>query len=508
MKRVGEGADSMKLAQLVASLRRVRCGTGEDVEITALAVDSRDVGPGTLFIALRGGGIQDRHQYIPDVVARGAAALVVEEEQPGIAMPQIVVPDIRIAAGILADAFYRHPSGALAVIGITGTNGKTTVARMIDVVLTAAGHRTGVLGTLGKQIDGVTVEGRNTTPEATGYQAALAEMMEAGCAYAVTEVSSQALDLRRVTGTRFHAAVFTNLTQDHLDYHGTFDAYLTAKALLFSRLGNASQEVGGRAPYGVLNADDAASAALANHAAVECYTYGLRTAADVTARDVVVNLEGISFTAITPLGSVAIRMSLSGQFNVYNALAAVTVGLAEGIPLTEIATALENMAVVPGRLEKVSAPAPFSVLVDYSHTPDGLENALSSAQGFTETRLICVVGCGGDRDKAKRPMMARIAVAYSDIAIFTSDNPRSEDPDAILDDMVAGLQAMTGQPRGIHERIRDRRLAIQRAILLARPGDVVVIAGKGHETYQIIGSTTYHFDDKQVALEAMSIRGE
>lgn len=494
----------MKLHELTASLRRCNVVNDENVTVASLSADSRQVEDGTLFIALRGGGLRDRHDFINIAVEKGASAVLVEEVSDGLSVPQVVVPDVRLAAAILADKFYQHPSHRLNVIGITGTNGKTTVSQMIDRILTDAGKRTGVLGTIGKRIVGVQGETHNTTPESPEFQKALSEMVAASCDYAITEASSQAIDLRRVAGTRYHAAVFTNLTQDHLDYHGTMENYLQAKAFLFSRLGNTYHDSPEGTPYGVLNVDDENSKTLAHHTSMECFTYGIRNEADVRARDVHILKDGLSFVAQTFVGDSPIRMSLTGQFNVYNALAAITVGIAEGISLSSIATSLANLSAVPGRLERVMADVPFTVFVDYSHTPDGLMNALSACRELTDKRLICVVGCGGDRDKGKRPKMAKTALELADFSIFTSDNPRTEDPDAILDDMMRGIDSRFVD-NGRLERIRDRRLAIERAVVGAQAGDVILIAGKGHETYQIVGTTAHHFDDREVAKEAIEI---
>lgn len=492
----------MKLHELTGSLRRVSVVHDENVDVTSLSTDSRNVEEGALFIALRGGGLRDRHDFVSVAVERGASAILVEEAQPNLAVPQVVVPDVRLAAAILADKFHHHPSRRLKVIGVTGTNGKTTVCQMIDHILTDAGKRTGVLGTIGKRIVGVEGETHNTTPDAPEFQKVLSEMVEAKCDYAITEASSEALDLRRVGGTRYHAAVFTNLTQDHLNYHKTMENYFQAKAFLFSRLGNEYADSVSDTPYGVLNADDERSAMLAKHASMECLTYGISNPADVCARDVRTLPDGISFTVCTPVGDEQIRMALTGQFNVYNALAAITIGLSEGLSLPSMAASLTRFSGVPGRLERVVADAKFTVLVDYSHTPDSLLNALSACRQLTASRLICVVGCGGDRDKGKRPIMAKTAAQRADVSIFTSDNPRTEDPDAILDDMMRGIEPRP-ENMGEVERIRDRRLAIQRAVLLAGDGDVILIAGKGHETYQIVGTTTYPFDDREVARDAI-----
>ncbi|GGI97144.1 UDP-N-acetylmuramoyl-L-alanyl-D-glutamate--2,6-diaminopimelate ligase [Alicyclobacillus cellulosilyticus] len=497
----------MLLSQLTRGLLCCRMVHARDVEVTSLADDSRLVQPGALFIALRGGGIADRHLFLRDAAARGAVAAVVEEPQADILMPQLVVPDTRGVAGILASRFYGHPSRRLRVIGVTGTNGKTTTTHLIERVLTKAGYTVGLRGTVGKRIAGVTTEVGTTTPEAVEMQATLAEMVAAGCQYGVFEVSSQALDLKRDAGTRYRTAVFTNLTQDHLDYHGTMEAYKEAKGKLFARLGNTYSDDPAQMAYAVVNVDDPHADFFIGQTVAECIRFGMRADADVRAQDVVIRPDGVSFHVVTFAGEADVRMRLTGRFNVYNALAAIAAGLAEGVPLDVIAAALAEVEGVPGRLEPVDAGQPFTVLVDYAHTPDSLENALQTVREFAQGRVITVVGCGGDRDRTKRPVMARIACAYSDFVVFTSDNPRTEDPEAILDDMVAGLSVPDAGPlRGTWVRMADRRQAIACALTAARPGDVVLIAGKGHETYQIIGHTKHHFDDREVARDVLQSR--
>ncbi|WDM02789.1 UDP-N-acetylmuramoyl-L-alanyl-D-glutamate--2,6-diaminopimelate ligase [Alicyclobacillus cycloheptanicus] len=471
-------------------------------DITHVTTDSRQVRAGSLFIALRGHTV-DGHDFVPQAIERGAVAVLVETPQP-VDVPQLVVPDSRLASAIVADRFYAHPSQQLAVIGVTGTNGKTTTTHLIERILSDAHHVTGLLGTIGKRIAGQTVEIANTTPEAVELQTALAEMVAAGCRYGIMEVSSHALEERRVAGTRFRAAVFTNLTQDHLDFHGTMENYRAAKGKLFSRLGNAYASDPAQMPYAVLNADDDASDYMAAQAVCECITYGIDRPADVQASDVRVLPDGVQFRVTTFEGDAAhLKLQLTGRFNVYNALAALCVGLAEGVPLADIVRSLEAVPGIPGRLERVAAGQPFTVLVDYSHTPDSLENALETVQEFAKGRIITVVGCGGDRDRTKRPVMAQVAMRMSDVTLLTSDNPRTEDPQRILDDMEAGLAGFAGKPGAVYERISDRRSAIERAVELAAPDDVILIAGKGHEDYQIIGRTKHHFDDREVAREAI-----
>jgi UDP-N-acetylmuramoyl-L-alanyl-D-glutamate--2,6-diaminopimelate ligase len=493
----------MLLRQLVAPLikhKRIGCKgiDFDDVEILSVTADSRKVTPGALFIAIRGNTV-DGHTFLAESARKGAAAALVEEAHPDLDIPQIVVPDTRFASAVVASVFYRHPSRQLQMIGVTGTNGKTTVTHLIEIILQAAGYKTGLYGTIGKRIDGKTVDVVNTTPEAVELQGILHEMVEAGCSHGIMEVSSHALELHRVAGTRYHIAVFTNLTQDHLDFHGTMENYRAAKGKLFSRLGNEYGDDTKASAYAVLNADDPAFDYLRQQTVAECITYAIDAHADVRARNVQVRAEGVSFDVCTFAGDAHVQLDMTGRFNVYNALAAISVALVEGVPLSTAVKALQSVRGIPGRLEKVSAGQPYTVLVDYSHTPDSLENALLTVREFATGNVITVVGCGGDRDKGKRPLMAQIAARYSDRFILTSDNPRTEDPEAILDDMEAGLVGADAR----YDRIVDRKRAIEAAIQQAAAGDVVLIAGKGHETYQIVGTEKFHFDDREVARAAI-----
>lgn len=491
----------LRLGKLCDVLIRYNILGNANIEVTSVTSDSRQVKPGSLFIALCGYTV-DGHDFIAQAVAAGASAILCERPLPGIAAAQVVVPNTRRASAILADRFHDHPSQHIRVIGVTGTNGKTTVTHLIEQVLTRAGHRTGLLGTIGKRIGGHHDDAVNTTPEAVELQANLAEMRDADCAYCAMEVSSHALELERVAGTRFRLAVFTNLTQDHLDFHGTMAQYLAAKGKLFARLGNSFMAEAQDFSYAILNADDDATPYLHNQTVVECLTYGIDHAADVRARDLEIQASGVRFTVDTFAGTTSVVLQLTGRFNVYNALAAITVGLIESVPLTVITEALADVSGVPGRLEHVNVGQDFSVLVDYAHTPDSLENALDTVREFAGGRVITVIGCGGDRDATKRPLMAKAAVVRSDWTILTSDNPRTEDPERILDDMEAGCRDAVVEPV-CYERITSRSHAIHRAIELAKPGDIVLIAGKGHETYQMVGKAKLPFDDRAVAREAI-----
>lgn len=473
-------------------------GLDQDVEIHGLQTDSRYVRPGDLFIALRGFSV-DGHDYVEEAVGKGAAAVLVEEPME-VDVPCVLVPDSRRAMAVIANAFYHAPTQRLKLIGVTGTNGKTTTVHLIQKILSDHGKPTGTIGTISMRIADREYPVRNTTPDAVELQQGFHMMCEAGLSHAAIEVSSHALDLGRTRGCLFHIAVFTNLSQDHLDYHKTMEQYREAKGLLFSQLGNHYPTHGSSGQVAVLNADDEASAYFSRITPAQVVTYGIEKEADVRAENVNVTSEGTSFMLRTFRGSIAIQLQMVGKFSVYNALAAATVALLEGISLEDIAKSLESVKGVPGRFERVDQGAPCTVLVDYAHTPDSLKNVLLTIRQFAQGEVYCVVGCGGDRDRAKRPIMARIAALHSDTAVFTSDNPRSENPEAIVDDMMAGLEGVSS---GKIKRIVDRREAIHYAIQQAKPGDVVLIAGKGHETYQEICGVRYDFDDREVAREAL-----
>ena len=457
-----------------------------DVRITGLAFDNRRVQPGDAFFCVPG-FTRDGHDFAPDAVERGAAALVVQRPL-GLGVPEVVVEDVRSAMAVAAARFHGDPTARLPVVGITGTNGKTTTAFLVRSLLEAAGRPCGLLGTVKSVIGGVEHEVVRTTPEAIDLQRTFAEMLEAGDTACAMEISSHALDLRRADGIHVACAVFTNLTQDHLDYHPDMEAYFQAKRLLF-----ASPLASAR----VANADDVYGARLAEEFP-DTVTFGFGEA-DYRAVDVHTEFTGSSFTAVTPDGPFPTRVCLPGHFNVLNALGAWAAVRALGVPSDEIAAALPDAGRVPGRFEPVDEGQPFAVLVDYSHTPDSLENALHAARELAERRVIAVFGAGGDRDRGKRPLMGGIAAREADVAIVTSDNPRSEDPDAIIGEILDGIE-----DRSAVEVEADRRAAIGRAVALGEPGDVIVIAGKGHEQGQeFAGGRKEPFDDVTVAREAL-----
>jgi UDP-N-acetylmuramoyl-L-alanyl-D-glutamate--2,6-diaminopimelate ligase len=493
----------MRLETLIRPLL-IRRVTGDlRTEISGIAIDSRQVKPGDLFIALRGFTV-DGHRFVPQAVEKGAAAVMAEEPVEA-GVPVIQVPDTRRAMAVVADVFFGMPTRELKLIGITGTNGKTTTSYLIERLLSGSGRKTGVIGTIQMKIGERTYPVKNTTPEAVDLQKSFRLMRDEGCEYSVIEASSHALDMGRTRGCRFRIGVFTNLTQDHLDYHENMERYREAKGLLFSQLGNDYRNDPRDCAFAVLNADDEASAYFARITPAQVVTYGIERPADVRAENIRITPLGTSFTLRTFRGDAEIELQLVGKFNVYNVLAAVSVALIEGIDLEEIKRLLAGVEGVSGRFEPVRAGQPFTVLVDYAHTPDSLQNALSTVRELAGKRVITVVGCGGDRDRTKRPLMAGIAVNMSDLAVFTSDNPRSEDPEAIIRDMLEGVpETASGKVR----TIVDRREAIRFAVREARKGDIVLIAGKGHETYQEIKGVRHDFDDREVAREAISALSE
>ncbi|TJY43377.1 UDP-N-acetylmuramoyl-L-alanyl-D-glutamate--2,6-diaminopimelate ligase [Cohnella pontilimi] len=490
----------MNLHELSQQLLMFRIAGDGSVGISDLETDSRKVKPGHLFVCLPGHTV-DGHDFAEQAAAQGAAALLVSRELP-VALPQLVVPDTRLALAKLADFFYGRPSHKLRPVGVTGTNGKTTTTYLIEKIWTDAGVPAGVIGTIETRFAGRTLPMSGTTPDVLELQRIFRDMAESGTERCVMEVSSHALEQGRVKGTRFRTAVFTNLTQDHLDYHGTMEAYQAAKGLFFSRLGNDYADRPEDRTYAVLNADDKASEAFAKLTAAEVVTYGIDNEAHLRAGDVSISARGTQFTLTTLQGVRQVRLRMVGKFNVYNALAALAAAWCEGIPLDSAIASLEAVPGVPGRAESVDEGQDFAVVVDYAHTPDGLENILRTVRELATGQVICVFGCGGDRDRTKRPKMGKIAAELADTVIITSDNPRTEDPLRILDDIEAGLkEAGVGQDR--YRLLPDRRKAIEMAVESANPGDVVLIAGKGHETYQIIGGVTHDFDDRLVARAAL-----
>jgi UDP-N-acetylmuramoyl-L-alanyl-D-glutamate--2,6-diaminopimelate ligase len=499
----------VRLGELIAGIGPAELRGDPAAEVRGIAYDSRNLRAGDLFIAWRGQRF-DGHDFVPAVLAAGAAAVVVERPlavpadlRPGQAA--VLVPDARRAAGPLSAAFHGHPTARLGLVGVTGTNGKTTTTYLIREILGELGP-VGLVGTVSAVVGGKPRAARLTTPEAPDLQALFADMDRAGDRYCVMEVSSMALARHRVDAAAFDLAVFTNLTPDHLSphEHPSFLHYQQSKRRLFEAVG---RPVPGAPPKdgprgAVINADDPSGALMAAAAsgAVPILRFGSGADADVRAEDVRLFASGAEFTVRYPGGAIPCRIRLSGRFNVHNALGAFGVGLLCGVPAAAIAAALDRVPGVPGRLEPVPGTQPFVVLVDYAHTPDGLENVLRAAREIAAGRVLAVFGCGGDRDRAKRPLMGEIGARLADLCWLTSDNPRSESPEAILREIEAGAARVPGARYSVAV---DRRQAIGEALAAARSGDVVLIAGKGHEDYQIFADRTIHFDDREEAAAAL-----
>lgn len=483
------------LQEILALLPRAKVRGETNREIRSITTDSRQVEAGSLFVCIEGAHV-DGHSFIPQAAAQGAAAVLVTRE---VAVPgnvtAIRVSDIHAALEKIAPWFYDYPTRSMRVIGVTGTNGKTTTTNIVKQIFTAAGHKVGLIGTINIQIGDRVEASHNTTPDVVELQRIFHSMLEAGCDYVVMEVSSHALALRRVAGIEFDVAALTNITQDHLDFHGSMDNYREAKALLFSGLREESK--GNK--HAILNMDDFSSPLIKDKVTVPLLTYGKGPGNDISCSGWDVGAKGMRLTLNTPVGVLLLNLHLTGEFNVYNVMTAVSIALAENIGKATIVAALEDFAGVEGRFQLVEAGQPFTVVVDYAHTPDGLDNVLRTARLLTKGRLWAVFGCGGDRDAKKRPLMGRIALELADCLVITSDNPRSEDPESILDDIERGLGG--NHPDKEIVRIANRREGIEYALAHAAADDVVVIAGKGHEHYQILKDRTIHFDDTEVVRE-------
>lgn len=479
----------MKLRQLIAGLAAPVASGNLDAEITGIACDSRKAGPGIAFAAIRG-HIADGHQFIPKALEAGAAAIIAEIAPPAdAAVPWVHVKNSRIALAEMAAAFHGHPAKNLKISAVTGTNGKSTIAFLIHHLLNAAHVRAGLLGTMFYDLGGELVPATHTTPDSLDIQNLLAKMRDNGCKAVAMEVSSHALHQDRAHGLHFDAAIFTNLTQDHLDYHGSMEEYFRAKARLFQQV--ADQGDGQM----IINADDAWGRKLISlfeHTG-RITKYGYSMASDFKATNVRYDLTGTSFELDARGRSFLVRLPLIGDFNVYNSLAVIAAAHAFGLNLRESLHQLKDAPQVPGRLERVTNKEGFQVFVDYAHTPDAIINVLRTLRALKPKRIITVFGCGGDRDKTKRPKMARAAEDGSDICVLTSDNPRTEDPLAIMADAKAGFT------RGGHLEIADRKTAIRTAIENVRAGDIILIAGKGHEDYQDVKGKKHPFDDRRIA---------
>jgi UDP-N-acetylmuramoyl-L-alanyl-D-glutamate--2,6-diaminopimelate ligase len=495
--------DPVTIKRLLAALRgqvEVLDQRGDANSLVhAITDDSRAVVSGSLFVAVKGERV-DGHGFIGQAIKAGAVGVIAQSSVPSGTLPFVQVADSRKALGLLGSQFHGNPSARLKLIGVTGTNGKTTTTYLCKALLEGVGQRVGLIGTVAYQIGQESLPASHTTPGALDLQELLSKMVESGLTAAVMEVSSHALALDRTSGCEYDMALFTNLTQDHLDFHHTMDEYFEAKLRLFTGMAG-GQKAGKRA---FVNMDDPHGSAVLAACPVPVWSYAIQNQADLRAERVHLSLAGTTFSAATPAGTFTVESKLVGEHNVYNLLAAIGVALQEGATPDQICEATTRITNVPGRFERVYSGQDFTVVVDYAHTEDALLRLLTAARTLKAGRIITVFGCGGDRDRGKRPKMGRAAVEYSDVVVLTSDNPRTEDPMAILREVEVGVRdALARRGHVQYHLVPDRREAIGAAIREAQGGDMVLIAGKGHEDYQIIGTKKFHFDDREVAREAI-----
>ena len=484
----------MKLKELIKDIPVLECTADPEQEISQIHYDSRKVTEGSLFVAVTGFA-SDGNRFIPMALSKGAAVVVTARKPEG-DIPYVLVESDRMALALLGCNFFSHPAKSMTMIGVTGTNGKTSTTLLLKQVLEKTlGAKVGLIGTMANMIGDEEIPTERTTPESFDLQALFARMRSAGCSHVVMEVSSHAVTLERIGGTHFDIAAFTNLTEDHLDFHKTMDAYCDAKADLFRRCDKA-----------VINTDDSYASRILAAAACPVLTTAVAGQGDLRAENLELLSEGISFTAICGEETAQVHLPIPGKFTIYNALTVMGIAKQLGISLADCAEALKTATGVKGRVEVVPTPGtPYSVLIDYAHTPDGLENVLSSVKDFCKGRVIGVFGCGGDRDPMKRPIMGQIGVKLSDIAVITSDNPRTEEPMAIIEDILKGVK----QEYGEYIVMEDRRAAIRYAMDIAKKDDIIVLAGKGHETYQEIQGKKYHLDEREeVAAHLQELRNQ
>ena len=475
----------MKLHELLADTG-VSCGAlAADTEIASITCDSRRVEAGCLFVCIAGVAV-DGHRFAEAAEQAGAATVLVQRDM-GLAT-QLMAEDTRLAWAQICANWYGRPATKIKMLGVTGTNGKTTTTTLIKSMLEREGHKVGLIGTIHNLIGDREIPAQNTTPGPYDLQGLLAQMVEEGCDYCVMEVSSHALHQHRVAGCVYEVGVFTNLTQDHLDYHGTMENYMLAKKELFSI-----------SRRGIVNADDPWASAISDGVPCPLATYSSKGDADFAAGDIHFRADGVDFTLTCADGTAQVNMQIPGQFSVYNGLCAAAVCLAVGMPFDRVVAALSAAAGVKGRAEVVPTGRDFTVVIDYAHTPDGLDNICRTLKECCKGRLVTLFGCGGDRDKTKRPLMAQAAAALSDYLVITSDNPRTENPTAIIEDIVAGLTDTTTPYTVVENRIE----AIHWAIAHAEAGDTILLAGKGHETYQILATETIHLDEREVVADAL-----
>jgi UDP-N-acetylmuramoyl-L-alanyl-D-glutamate--2,6-diaminopimelate ligase len=479
----------MILRELLKGVKILRVEGSLDIHISDIHYDSRQVTPGSLFFCIEGYQA-DGHDFAAAAVEKGAAAVLLRKDIPlPKGVTKIFVQSPRNVMGFISATFYGNPSEDIILFGVTGTNGKTTTTYMIKSILEQAGKKTGLIGTITNMIGNVAIPSERTTPESADLQKLLSQMLKEGVDAAVMEVSSHSLELGRVNGCKFEVGIFANLSQDHLDFHGTLEKYRSAKAKLFEH-----------SNLSVINVDDESGRIiLKNSQERRTFTFGIYKPADIFARDIEIGAEGVAFNLHILGAKIPVNLSIPGIFSVYNALAAAASCYAAGISLNDIQAGLENISGVPGRFELLNTGTNYSVILDYAHTPDGLENILKTARDLTNGRLVTLFGCGGDRDAAKRPLMGEVAGNYSDYCIITSDNPRSEDPMAIINDILPGIKK-TDCP---YEVIENRREAIEFALKNARENDVIILAGKGHETYQLIKGRAIQFDEREIVAEIL-----
>lgn len=472
----------MRLKALLSGVALLGGFADEDVEISGISYDTRTIQPGELFVALTGYKT-DGHRFLREAVEKGAAAVICHKapEEPG---PWLIAADTRAALAAVSANWFGRPADELTVIGVTGTNGKTTTTYLLKAMLEGVlGAKVGLMGTNQNMIGEEVIPAHRTTPESWEVQKLLRDMADSGCTHVVMEVSSHALALHRVDGISFQAGIFTNLTRDHLDFHGTMEEYRRVKGLIFRQTGTA-----------VLNLDDEAGRYYASIVTCPALTYSEnKDQADVTAKNIRLFPDRVEFEALTTGAIARVRLPIPGGFTIYNALGVIACGLALKLPLPQVCASLAEAKGVKGRIEVVPTPTDYAVIIDYAHTPDALENILTTVRDFTPGRVICLFGCGGDRDRSKRPVMGAIAAELADLVVLTSDNPRTEDPEAILADIQAGMEG-SDTPCMV---VPHRREAIRRALDEAKSGDTVVLAGKGHETYQEIGTRRRHLDERE-----------
>lgn len=483
----------MKLKEIIDRIEVTGMTADPDTEITGIACDSRRVEPGDLFVAVPGFE-SDGHRFIPMAVEKGCAAVLCQTP-PENDVPCVVTPDSRLALALASCAFYRDPSAEMNIIGVTGTNGKTTTTILVKQLLEKClGAKVGLIGSIENMIGDEVFHTEHTTPESNDLQALFRAMADAGCSWCVMEVSSHSLSLNRVAGTRFAAGLFTNLTQDHLDFHGTMDEYARAKALLFPMCGKAAG-----------NLDDEWFSVVMAGAPQPVYTFSTKNdAAELTARDLRLTADEVRFCALEGSELVRTRLGIPGQFSVYNALAAIACARMAGVPLREAAQALGECQGAKGRVERVPTDGDYSIYIDYAVTPDAIENVLNTLRAVAPARLVMLFGCGGDRDRKKRPIMGRISAQIADFVIVTSDNPRTEEPMAIIEEILPGVRE-TDTPFVV---ICDRIEAIRYAIENHQPGDLILLCGKGHEDYQIIGHNKIHMDEREIVADILREREE